>query len=140
MISLAQFALAYKQGWAVGSPNARMRMKAELDRACQEIALLREEIRIKDARMTQLPPHRRPYDPPAERMAILQLRAARNWSQRQTARAFVVTAATIAWWLQRVNEQGPNPLVQLCTPVNKFPQFVAYLVRKLKMLSPIWQR
>ena len=86
VISLAQFVYAYTRGWAGNSPNSRVRLKAEVDRAHQEIALLREEIRIKDARMMQLPPHRRPYYPPAERMAILQLRAARNWSQEQTAR------------------------------------------------------
>ena len=52
VISLAQFTFAYTQGWAANSPNSRVRLKAELDRACQEIALLREEIRIKDAPMT----------------------------------------------------------------------------------------
>jgi len=33
---------------------------------------LREELRIKDARMTQVCPQRRPHYPPAERMAILE--------------------------------------------------------------------
>ena len=51
VISLGQFSLAYTRGWAANSPNGRMRLKAEVDRACQEITLLREEIRIKDARM-----------------------------------------------------------------------------------------
>ena len=95
MISLAQFALAYTRGWAANIPNARIRLKAELDRAFQEITLLREEVRIKDLRMTQLSSHRRPYYPSTARMAILQLKAARNWSQEQTARAFLVTADTI---------------------------------------------
>ena len=80
VISLAQFTLAYTRGWAANSPNSRIRLKAELDRAHQEIALLREEVRIKDARMAQLSPHRRPYYPPTERMAILQLKAARDWN------------------------------------------------------------
>jgi hypothetical protein len=60
------------------SPNSRIRLKAELDRAHQEITLLREEVRIKDVRMTQLSPHRRPYYPPVERMAILQLKPVFN--------------------------------------------------------------
>ncbi len=80
MISLAQFTLAYTRGWAANSSNARIRLKAELDRAHQEITLLREEVRIKDVRMAQLSPHRRPYYAPTERMAILQLKAARGWS------------------------------------------------------------
>ena len=58
--------------------------------------MLREELRIHQARMAQLTPHRRPYYPPAERMAILQLRAARNWSLEQTAKAFLVTVVHAA--------------------------------------------
>ncbi len=47
VISLAQFTLTYTRGWAANSPNARIRLKAELDRAFQEITLLREEVRTK---------------------------------------------------------------------------------------------
>jgi transcriptional regulator with XRE-family HTH domain len=93
-------------------------------------------MRIKDARMAQISPHRRPYYPPTERMAILELRAARGWSQEQTADAFLVTAATIASWMKRVDEEGPDALVQLREPVNKFPEFVRYAVRLLKALLP----
>ena len=106
VISLAQFTMAYTRGWAANSPNSRIRLKAELDRAHQEITLLREEIRIKDIRMTQLSPHRRPYYPPTERMAILQLKAARGWILEQTAQEFLVTSDTIRSWLRRVDEQG----------------------------------
>jgi predicted RNA polymerase sigma factor len=127
VVSLAQFTLAYTRGWAANSPNSRIRLKAESDRAQQEITLLREEVRIKDVRMAQLSPHRRPYYPPVERMAILQLKAARGWNLEQAARAFLVTADTIRSWLKRVDEQGPDALVQLREPVNKFPDFVRYL-------------
>ena len=51
VISLAQFATAHTRSWAANSVNARIRLKAERDRAVQELALLREEIRIKDTRM-----------------------------------------------------------------------------------------
>ena len=44
--------------------------------------------------MAQFPPHRRPYYPPTERFAILQLKAARGWSQEQTAQRFLVTTYT----------------------------------------------
>ena len=57
VISLAQFTMSYTRGWAANSPNSRIRLKADLDRAHQEIALLREELRIHQARMAQLPPH-----------------------------------------------------------------------------------
>jgi transposase InsO family protein len=136
VIGLAQFALAYTRGWAANSRNARVRLKAQLDRSQQEIGLLREEIRIKDARMARIPPQQRPHYPPAERMAILELKAARGWSLEQTAKAFLVTAATIASWLARLDEEGPDALVQARDPVNRFPDLLRYLVRRLKVLCP----
>ena len=136
VISLAQYATAYTRSWAADSTNGRIRIKAENDRAQQDILLLREEMRIKDARMVQISPHRRPYYPPTERMAILELRAARGWSRQQTADAFLVTAATITSWMKRLDEEGPDALVQLREPVNKFPEFVRYAVRLLKALCP----
>ena len=137
VISLAQFTMTHTRGWAANSPNSRIRLKADLDRAHQEIALLHEELRVHQARMAQLPPHRRPYYPPAERMAILQLRAARNWSLEQTAKAFLITAETVTSWLKRVDEQGPDALVQLPHPVNRYPDFVRYVVQQLKSLCPM---
>ena len=49
VLSLAQYAAVYTRGWAADSVNKRVRLKAEVDQLTQEIALLREEIRIKDA-------------------------------------------------------------------------------------------
>ncbi len=69
-------------------------------------------------------------------MAILELRAARGWSLKQTADTFLVTPATIASWLKRIDDQGANALLQLREPVNKFPDFVRYIVQRLKTLSP----
>ena len=84
-----------------------MRLKAERDRALQDNALLREEMRIKDVRMAQIPPYQHPLYRPTEHMAILQVKAARGWSLEQTAKAFLVTDATIASWMGRVDEQCP---------------------------------
>ena len=136
VISLAQYATAYTRSWAADSTNGRIRIKAEYERSQQEIVLFREEMRIKDTRMALISPHRRPYYPPAERMAILELRAARGWSLQQTADAFLVTAATIASWMKRLDEERPDALVQLREPVNKFPDFVRYAVLRLKTLCP----
>ena len=60
VISLARTSLALTQGWASESMNGQLRRRAEGDRLQHEIQLLREEIRIKDARMEQLEAHRRP--------------------------------------------------------------------------------
>jgi transcriptional regulator with XRE-family HTH domain len=136
VISLAHLAIVHSRGWAANSLNARVRLKAENDRLRQEVALLREEIRIKDARMAQIAPQRRPHYLPFERMAILELRAARGWSLAQTARAFLVARLTVADWMRRIDEQGPDALIQLRESVNKFPDFVRYSVQRLRTLCP----
>ncbi len=60
VIGLGQFATAYTRSWAANSPNERMRLKAENDRLEAEVALLKEEFRIKDARMLRLDSRKRP--------------------------------------------------------------------------------
>ena len=129
VISLARFATVYTRSWAVDSVNARVRLKADNCRLRQEFALLQEEIRIKDGRMAQIYPQRRPHYPPTERMAILELRAARGWTLEQAADTFLLTAPTIASWMKRLDEDCPEALVQLREPVNKFPDFVRYAVQ-----------
>jgi hypothetical protein len=136
VISLAQFAIACTGGWAANCPNARIRLKARLDRAQQEIALLREQMRINNVRMELIPASQRPHYPPQERMAILELKAARGWSLKQTAKAFLVTSATSASWMKRLDEDGPHALVQVPQPVNRFSDFVCYVVQRLKTLCP----
>ncbi|MEA3225872.1 MAG: hypothetical protein U9Q07_07960, partial [Planctomycetota bacterium] len=134
IISLAHYAITCARGWAANSINARVRLTAENDQLKQEIQLLREGLRIKNARMARINPHRRPYYLPTERMSILELKAARAWSRAQTAKAFLVETATIASWLKRVDDAGN--LIQLTGPVNKFPDLVRYVVQRLKTLSP----
>jgi transcriptional regulator with XRE-family HTH domain len=78
--------------------------------------------------MERIPPHRRPHYPPIERLAILELRAARGWSLAQTARRLLVTPLTVASWSKRLDDEGPGALIQLREPVNRFPEFVRYVV------------
>src|SRR5213594_5101723 len=136
VISLARTSLALTQGWASESMNGQLRRRVEGDRLQGEIQLLREEIRIKDARMEQIEAHKRPHYPPTARLAILELRAARGWSLAQTARIFLVTPATICSWTMRLDEEGPVALVRLPEPVNRFPDFVGYVVKRLRVLCP----
>ena len=135
-ISLARFAVTYGRAHAAGSRIARFRQRAKIDRIRQEVALLIEELRIKDARMARVSAPRRPHYPPVERLAILELRAARGWTAAVTAERLFVTPATIASWMQRLDEEGPGALVRTRQPVNKFPEFVSYIVRRLKVLCP----
>jgi transposase InsO family protein len=136
VIALAQFALVHTRSLAANSLLPRVRLKSELDEAHAEIALLKEELRIKDARLAKIDPRRRPHYPPAERLAILQLRAARHWSTRKTAHVFLVEPATIALWMKRLDEEGEDALVQVPVPVNTFPAFVRTMVTTLRSVSP----
>ena len=86
--------------------------------------------------MQHIDAQKRPHYPPTARLAILELRAACSWSLAQTARVFLVTPVTIACWMARLDEDGADALVRLPEPVNKFPDFVGYLVRRLKILCP----
>jgi transposase InsO family protein len=98
--------------------------------------MLREELRIKDARSARIPPAQRPHYPPADRLAILALKTARSWNKQQAANAFFVTPATISSWLARVDEDGPDALVAMRDPVNRFPDFTRQVVQHLKTLCP----
>jgi transposase InsO family protein len=136
VISLAQYATVQTRSWAANSVNVRIRSKGKNDRLRQELALLQEECRIKDSRMARIRAQHRPHFRPTERMAILELRAARGWSLRQAARVFLVSQVTLASWMKRLDEAGPDALVQMNEPVNRFPDFVRYLVQRLRVLCP----
>ncbi len=136
VISLARFALLAAENCANRGRSAKPHRPSQCSRLKQEIALLREELRIKDGRMGRIAPHRRPHYTPTERMAIMELRAARGWSGDQTAQAFLLSPPTVASWMTRIDEQGSHALVQTCEPVNRFPDFVRYLVQRLKTLCP----
>lgn len=136
VISLAHFSLIATRSWAANSWNARVRLKSQNGRLRHALALLREEMRLKDDRMSRVPAQRRPHYTPIERLAILELRAARGWSQAQTAARLLVTPLTVASWMSRLDEGGPRAILQIRRPVNKFPDYVAYVVRRLRILCP----
>ncbi|HTU23750.1 MAG TPA: helix-turn-helix domain-containing protein [Pirellulales bacterium] len=135
-ISLARYVAGRTRGEAVDQTDLATRSRAKRDQYEGEITLLLEESRSKDTRWATIPAHRRPHYSPTERLAILELRAARGWSLAQTAERFHITAETISSWQQRIDEQGPDALVKLPQPVNKFPEAVNYLVQRLKVLCP----
>jgi hypothetical protein len=130
-ISLAAMALTVAR-----SRSTRNCLQAELDRANNEITLLKEKLAIKDARWSRLPSRRRPHCTPVPRMRNLQVKAARGWSCGQAFEDFMIDEQTLHSWLQRVDEEGENALIQVSEPVNKFPDFVRYFVKQLKVLLP----
>ena len=89
-------AMTHTWGRAATATKPRRRLQAELDRAKAEVALLQEELDIKDSRLNRVPPRKRPHYEPVQRMRILELKAARCWSRKQTADRFLLTEETIA--------------------------------------------
>jgi hypothetical protein len=89
-ISLASVVVTVARGRAV----SRQRLHAQIEQATSEIALLREELLIKDGRWSRSRSKRRPHYSPVQRMRILQLRAARGWNLERTARVFLIDLQT----------------------------------------------
>ena len=110
-LGMAHRAMTHIRGRCTDGPAAEV-SAADSERLRSEIELLREELRIKDARMARIPARHRPHYSPADRLAILQLKASHGWNEQQAAAAFLISAATIASWLKRVDEQGTDALVQ----------------------------
>ena len=87
-ISLAHFTLTFTRSWAANSLNARIRLKQHNDRLRQELALLREEMRVKDSRMLRISAQRRPLGicwsrpPPSAPGWAVSKRKARRRSSR----------------------------------------------------------
>jgi hypothetical protein len=92
-VSVASVALTVARSRAATADRGCQRFQAELDRATTDIAFLKEELDIKDARRSRLRPRRRPHYTPVQRMRIVQLKAARRWNCEQTARAFLVASS-----------------------------------------------
>ncbi len=122
-----------------GFENGRVseaRLLAQNERLKERIAQLETELSIKDNRMGRLPVTKRPHYPPEERLRILLLRAATGWSLTQTAKRFLLSPQTIANWMKRLDDDGPDALVRTPEPVNRFPDFVREAVRQLAATSP----
>jgi transposase InsO family protein len=100
-----------------------------------EVTLLHEEIRIKDGRMASLAAARRPHYRALSRMAILELKSARGRNTAETARHFLLEPRTVASWMKRIDEG--ESLVGTPVPVNKYPDFVRYIVQRLRVLCPM---
>jgi hypothetical protein len=135
-IFLVTMALTVARSRAATSRSRSRRLRAELDLAHTEIAIFKKELDIKDSLWSQLPSRRRPHYKPVQRMRILQLKAARGWSYEEAAQVFLIDEQTMRSWLHRVDEEGEHALIQLSELVNKFPDFVRYLVKQLQALLP----
>jgi transposase InsO family protein len=135
VISLAQVALTAARSRAK-KRGVVARLRSTVEEQAGELSLLKEEIRLKDLRMARVKPRRRPHYRGVERLAILELKAARGWSKAQAADRFFLQRATIAEWTKRVDEEGEGALLETPEPINRFPDFVRHIVIRLKVLCP----
>ena len=139
-IALATTAATVVRGRALESRRLLLRRSAEVEMLREEVAFLREELALKDSRMGRLAGSRRPYYKPLDHMAILELRCRRGWTVAETAERFQVEPKTLSAWMRRLDDPGDRPLVQTVRPVNRYPDFVAYLVQRLRTLCPTMGR
>ena len=135
VISLAQVALTAARARA-RKRGVVARLRAKVEELAEEISRLKEELDLKDLRMSRMKPRRRPHYRGVERLRILTLKAARGWSKAQVAERFHLRRATIVEWTKRVDEEGEDALVQTPEPINRFPAFVRDIVTRLKVLCP----
>lgn len=131
--AIVQLGLAKACAHAAASTRASLRDAAEIERLKVDLALTREELRIKDLRLALFRPAERPRYPPTSRLDILALQQARHWNNAQTAKVFQLSPPTIATWNRRIDD--PN-LVRTPTPINKLPEFVDEIARRLKSVAP----
>jgi hypothetical protein len=135
-VAAAHYGVVWIESWCVNSRVERVRLRGKVECLQNEAVLLREELRIKDARRARIPPRNRPHYPPPERLAILLRKAARAWSAAQTARHFLLTAPTVAEWQRRLERDGEQSLVRLPEVVNRLPDVVHALTQRLRALVP----
>ena len=94
VISLAHYAIAYARGWAANSikygwppetTGSSTRPNCSARRAASKTLAWPRSPRTADHTL-----------PPTERMATLELKAARTWSLAQTAKVLLLESATVA--------------------------------------------
>ena len=59
-VAMARVAIAQVRGGFAGSPIARIVLRSENERLRSELAQTREQMRITDARLSRIPPGKRP--------------------------------------------------------------------------------
>ncbi|MEZ4234253.1 MAG: DDE-type integrase/transposase/recombinase [Polyangiaceae bacterium] len=135
-VALARLALIQVLSGFENGRAPKARLFSEVQRLKQRVAQLEAEIAIKDRRMAQLAPAKRPHYSPMDRLRILLLQAEAGWTLAETAGRFLISAQTVANWKKRLDEHGEAALVQTPEPVNRFPDYVRELVRGLSRAIP----
>ena len=140
---MLQAILAVSRVIAVATNRWRLRaadrhpMRVEISVLKEKVEALREQNDLLRARLGRIPPRHRPHYRRHERLAILAHAARYGLSVEKAARAFVVTVGAILGWKRDARSDQPIR-VQPKPPVNKLPELVADLARRIKREWPRW--
>jgi len=136
-LQLARFDIIRVRGKVDYDPRREVRLKAQLDKVKNELALERDLNSIYRSRFEKIPAKRRPNYTPVDRMRVLNHKAARGWNLKQASENFLIDPQTLSSWDQRMEEGGANALVQIKEPVHKYPDYLRYGLQQLKALIPL---
>ena len=115
----------------------RFSLRAEVDALHEALGMAQAEARLLRGRFARLNPHKRPDYLPHERLEILAHAQRYGHSVERTARTFLVSVQTILNWRQELGVDNPR-LVQAAPAMNRLPDLVADIARRLKRDWPAW--
>jgi len=123
--------IAVTYGRALAQVASRHPLAAEINALREAFARRRVENDLLRSRPRRLELRWRPQYRRWERLAILWHRARYGLSISATARAFVISVQTVVNWCREI-EKGRARLVQAKRAVNRLPDLVAEIARRLK--------
>jgi DNA-binding transcriptional regulator YiaG len=133
---LAHWSIIECRSWCANATIPRVRAEARAERAEHALATESAIRRLNRSRLERVPARHRPHYVATERMEILQLKALNAWSAEETAQRFLVTSDTIRSW-ERASQDPNSSLLSLDRePVNRFPDWLGYMVGQFKTLCP----
>ncbi len=131
---------------AAGIQNARsrlasaaspiLRLMIQRDHEVTESELLRRELDILRAGRENMPPQKRPYYRPAQRLAILHLMRLRDWNLKTVAQRFVIHENTVRAWIKAVEGNGKPNLMAGAIVWNRMDDAVRWAAQELRRLCP----
>lgn len=119
---------------SAASPVLRLLMQR--DQAITETDLLRREVAILRSQRQGMAPHRRPDYEPSQRLAILQLRRLRGWSEIHTTERFVLHPNTVRSWISAAEGGKKTRLFADALSWNRIDDAVRWAVQEIRRFCP----
>jgi putative transposase len=116
---------------------SRRSLVVELSLAHERLEKARSENDLLRARLRRLKHNKRPHYRRFERLAILWHASRYGMSVEKTAKAFVLSPMTVFNWRRRLRT-GESTRVEPKHPINRLPDLVADVARRIKREWPKW--